>query len=900
MPLPPGTQLGPYVLLNQIGAGGMGEVYKARDPKLDRLVAIKVLQPSPLFTGDLLARFESEAKAVAALNHPNVLGIYDYGREGEYSYAVMELLEGDSLRAKLQTGALPPKRTLEIAQQMAEGLAAAHAKGIIHRDIKPENIFLTRDGRVKVLDFGLAKQLPPKTYGAHQETILTATAGQASNNLTQPGVVLGTVSYMAPEQVRGEPADQRSDIFAFGVVLYEMLTGRQAFRKDTAVQTMAAILEVEPEALSSLGAQIPPALERLVLHCLEKDPENRFQSMKDLAYHLRNVSNVSATAVLGPRLKAPWRWFAGGLAAALLVGVALWAANRLHVGATAAPPTFQRLTFVPGTIESARFGPDGKTVYFSQRVAGEAPELFVLHPDAREPKALGIKDALLLSVSATNELAFLRAPKPVLEGLSQGLLARVSGEGGACRDLQEGVADAVWDGAGLTALGLDEGFQFRLEFPMGTQLLRGDATAKLVRHLRLSPDHEQLAFVQADRSSRTEIVLYDRKGHHRVLFTKLGDTSASTLTGLAWGPDHELWLTELQGDQTALWALSMKGRRRSLWQGAGSYQLLDVSPEGRALVAQHQTQLSVVVQKAGDPKLRDLTVTSGTQAQGLSADGRNLLLMESPSMLGGTARDEAYVRTTEGGPALRLGRGTPVTLSNNGGWVQMETGPIDAKDLDPTWIAAFQEAGLEAHRVGDPKARGRFLLFVPTGMGRPFATPVPQGHETGDAYLMPDEQQILLNVIIQGKSFWALLDRRGEKLRILTREGLGIKFIGCTPLSPDASRLIVTGDGVDWFIQPLAGGEAQPIRGLLPGELVLGWSADGTAVYLRSSWISLPVAITRLDLAGGTRKAILDFSPPEPAGHIVTLGVFMTPDAKVFAFTYGKKLSQVYLMNGVR
>ena len=229
----------------------------------------------------------------------------------------------------------------------------------------------------------------------------------------------------------------------------------------------------------------------------------------------------------------------------------------------------------------------------------------------------------------------------------------------------------------------------------------------------------------------------------------------------------------------------------------------------------------------------------------------------------------------------------------------MDTGAQEAKDLDPAWALAYQKAGLAPRNLGDPKARGRFILFVPTGLGRPFALAVPEGFEsTGNiAHLLPDGQRMVANLAVNGMEAWVLLDRRGNKPRILTREGLGIAFASIVPLSPDGTRFIV-GNGTEWFIQPLAGGEAQPIQGMLPGERVVGWSADGGAVFLRPELSVLPVTITRLDLKSGARKQILAFTPPDPAGHIQTRGVFMTPDAGAFAFTCEKKLSELYLVEG--
>jgi eukaryotic-like serine/threonine-protein kinase len=282
------TRFGPYEIVAPLGAGGMGEVYRARDTRLERDVAVKVLPPHLGDDAVALARFEREAKAVAALSHPNILGIFDVGREGSTAYVVTELLEGETLRERLAAGALPPRKAAEYAAQMARGLAAAHEKGIVHRDLKPENVFVTGDGRVKILDFGLAKEEQPPANLGPTETPTRLAA-------TDPGVVLGTVAYMAPEQVRGQPLDHRADLFAFGATLYEMLTGRRAFQRETAAETMTAILKEDPPELAAVDPKIPPGLARIVQHCLEKRPEERFQSARDLAFDLEAIAGGSTT-----------------------------------------------------------------------------------------------------------------------------------------------------------------------------------------------------------------------------------------------------------------------------------------------------------------------------------------------------------------------------------------------------------------------------------------------------------------------------------------------------------------------------------------------------------------------------------------------------------------------------
>jgi TolB-like protein len=285
MALPTGARLGPYEILAPLGAGGMGEVYRARDRKLDRDVAIKVLPQSVAADTDTLARFEREAKAAAALSHPNILSIFDFGAEAGITYAVMELLEGDTLRAKLDAGPIGQKQAVDYALQVARGLSAAHGKGIVHRDLKPENLFVTRDGHLKILDFGLAKRVDT----------MAEMSGPTRSGHTEPGTIMGTAGYMSPEQVKGLPVDHRSDIFSFGTVLYELLSGKRAFRRETNAETMAAVMRDEPPELSESGRNISPALDRIVKHCLEKDRDHRFQSARDIAFNLLEQSSPSST-----------------------------------------------------------------------------------------------------------------------------------------------------------------------------------------------------------------------------------------------------------------------------------------------------------------------------------------------------------------------------------------------------------------------------------------------------------------------------------------------------------------------------------------------------------------------------------------------------------------------------
>jgi tRNA A-37 threonylcarbamoyl transferase component Bud32 len=909
MSLPPGSTLGPYTILSQIGAGGMGIVYKARDPKLGRLVAIKLLPTGMGEDPVLVARFEREAKAIAALSHPNVLGIFDFGQAEGTLYAVMELLEGENLRERLRAGALPTRRALDIAAQVALGLAASHDKGILHRDIKPENIFICKDGQVKVLDFGLAKampswnpDLPPLDFQltAAQPAFTDlapksppAPPAGASNPETAVGTVMGTLGYMSPEQIRGEDLDARSDIFSFGVVLYELLSGQPAFRRDTAALTFEAILTQDPPDLRSDRGPLPAVVEDIVAHCLEKRPEARFQSMRDIAFALQHLDTITVgggfPAHRSRRKILPWLLGAG---ATLLLGAAF-----LRWTPPPPVPVFHRVSAAHGTLESAFFGPDGRTIFFSARIQGRKPELFVLAPDSDGPKSLGIADALLLGVSEAGELALLRNPTRRFGGHYCGLLAQAPGGGGSVKEILEDVSEAAWDGRSMALLAMDDKGGIRVEFPSGHTALQEDGGATGVKGLRLAPDGTRLALIHNDSNRGcSDLLVITRKGETKSLFTKPGDSLAQSLTGLAWAPGGELWFSEWEGDQTTLWALSMRGRKRLVWRGEGAKQLMDISATGRVLMASQRVRRGVLVQREG--ATREISILDGTQAAGLSADGRTLLLLESPSLDGGTAQDQAYLYRMDQDTPIKLARGNPLTLSPDGKELQLAVDFLGPRDLDGGATAAFQQAGLDPARILDSNPPP-YLYFMPTGPGRPRVFPLPrrfEGH--GTAYLLGPE------VIFQGQekeklAWYRWIPGKGEP-EPFTPEGLGVVVAGLSPISPDGARFIATGNARDWFIVPVRGGGApQPIRGLGKGERIIGWTGDGRGLFIRTDLATLPVQIWRLDLASATRTALRTFMPPDPAGHLQIRSVFLTPDAKTVAYTYDRKLGELFQVEGL-
>ena len=898
MTLDPGSRLGTYEIMALIGVGGMGEVYKARDPKLNRLVAIKVLPVALAADPSLLARFDREAKAVAALSHPNVLGIFDLATQDGITYAVMELLEGENLRDRCQHGALPLTRALEIAIEVALGLAAAHERGIVHRDVKPENIFITADGRVKLLDFGLAKQVAgPKGAQENLDTEAVALQPQA----TEAGMVMGTAAYMSPEQAKGDPADARSDIFSFGVVLYEMLSGRRPFQGKTAYHTMAAILDQDPPALVAGRGALPPALERLVLHCLEKNPAARFQSMKDVAYDLQNLGLASTLQGAGGTFPKPGRaWLLpSALTAAVLLALLGLAAlsNLLHLGRATAMPTFTRLGHIPGTVETAFFGPDGRTVYFSERIQGGMPKLFVLHPGSAEPSPLGVTHALLLGVAATGDLAILKEPVPYIGTLFRGTLARVGSEGGAVREVRREVVTAAWDGAGFITLRDVEMDALRLEWA-GRLLEEISPFRGFVRMLRPAPDGRTLAAVHTNNDSgRTQIVTFDRQGRRAVWFTKDGDAAGDLVTGLAWGPAGDLWFSEVLGDQTALWSLAKGGSRRLLWKSEGVKALMDVARDGRCLLVDQQLRRGVLVQKASEGAALDISILNGTQAMGFSADGRALVLLESPLMDGGTPGDKVHLWTAGGGPAARLCPGNVFAIAPDGQWVNADPSVLALKDLDPALAAAFTEAGLDPKTALSPDPPCGFLVFIPTGAGLPRVVPLPKGVTKANyCGTGPDARPLVFNAEENGKNRWFALDRVGGPLRALSPPGFNL-YQSQTPLSPDAARLIVGRNG-QFFVQDLSGGPPRPIPGLVGDERPIGWTKEPGAIYVRTR--ALPMRVDRLELATGQRRTVYTYSPGDASGLMQIHNVYLPPDGHLFALSYNRELSSLYLVEGLR
>jgi Tol biopolymer transport system component len=854
MSLAAGTRLGPYEVAAPLGAGGMGEVYRARDTRLGRDVAVKVLPSALSADADRLRRFEQEARAASVLNHPNIIAIHDVGTHDGSPYVVTELLEGETLRERINGVPLPARKAIDYAGQVARGLAAAHDRGIVHRDLKPDNLFVTRDGRVKILDFGLAKLKGIEALTDRE----TRTAGESGDPGTGAGTVLGTVGYMSPEQVRAQPVDHRSDIFSFGAVLYEMLSGRRAFRGASAVETMNAILKEDPPDLSDTNRMLPPALDRIVGHCLEKNPEERFQSARDIAFDLDALSGQSSLSVSRAAVAWPSRWMkpvALGLAAALAVGAAFVAGRR---GAETPVPEFKPLTFRRGTIDAARFAPDGRTVIYQARWEGNPPEIFSTQPGSPESRSLHLTDTLMSGVSSSGELAVgLRRP-----GRPGRTLARMPLGGGAPRDVLENAASADWgpDGSSFVVV-RRSGSRLRVEFPIGKALYESAAN---ILNVRVSPDGRLVAFTEHPilGDARGDVAVVDLAGKKTALAPGWED-----LGGLAWSPDgREVWFTASNsGANRALHAVALSGRQRVVSRLPGNMVLMDISSDGRVLLSHGANHPVIMALVPGATKERDLTWLDYSIVTDLSPDGKMLLFSEQG--LAGGPQYAVYMRGTDGSPATRLGKGSAQTLSPDGKWAL-------AIDLAPP-----------------PQ-----LVLLPTGAGE--SRPLPR-HNIQDyhgGWWLPDGKSVMFGGTEAGRGARLYVqDVEGGPPRPVTPEGvLSID----RAVSPDG-RYVAAGNDVEGHIYPVAGGEPRPLPGFEPGDVAIHWAGDGQSILVRKLF-EVPAKVWRLDLATGRRVLWKELGPADLAGVRAITSIIITPDTRWYAYTYSSRLSNLYLVEGLR
>jgi serine/threonine protein kinase/Tol biopolymer transport system component len=848
-----GQKIGPYQITSQIGAGGMGEVYRARDPRLARDVAIKVLPASFSADPDRLQRFAQEARAAAALNHPNILAIYDIGSENGAPYVVSELLEGEMLRDRLRIGALSARRAINYALQIAHGLAAAHDKGIVHRDLKPENLFITNDDRIKILDFGLAKLTRPETATDSGDAPTLQVA-------TEPGLVMGTVGYMSPEQVRGKPADARSDLFAFGAILYEMLSGKRAFRGETPADTMSAILKEDPPQLSETGRNVLPGLERIVNHCLEKNPAQRFQSASDVAFDLESLSEASTTGRAGvkPPNASARRWLRPALAVLLLAAAsstAYFLGTRRHGASTL---SFHRLTFRRGSILAARFSPDGQTIVYGAALEGKPVELFTTRFDSTDSRPLGYERTQLLAISSTGELAVSLRAAP-LTFSDRGTLARVSLAGGAPREVADKVVCADWtpDGSDLALVRENSRSGNDLEFPSGRVIYQPKGW---VSHVRFSRRGDLLSFIDhVPTGDDGRVVVVDRDGAR-----KLASRFYTSVEGLAWSPDgREVWFTgSPSGAARALYAMDMAGKERMVLRVPGTLSLQDVTREGRVLLTEDNVQVGMMALPPGEHDERNLSWFDWSLISDLSPDGKTLVFGESGEAVG--AKYAIFLRKTNGSPAVRLGEGGFGALSPDGKWVAA----VD--NQSPAQIALLPTAAGERRQLTSDSLDHDSLAWVQDGSALVFTASEPNRPQ---------------------RTYW--MDLNGKTRPITPEATVGLL------VTPDKESLLAQDREGRAFLYPLRGGNPKPLAAdLKPDDVIIRFEPDGKSLLVVEPGV--PANIIRVFLGSKKREAVRKISPSEPAGVRNVLFARFSTDEKSYAYSYYRFLSDLWVVDGLR
>ncbi len=862
MNLAPGTKLGPYEIVSLLGAGGMGEVYRARDARLKREVAVKVLPQALALDADRLRRFEQEALATAALNHPNILAVFDIGTHQGAPYVVSELLEGETLRDRLRSGPLATRKALDHATQIALGLAAAHEKGIIHRDLKPENLFVTKDGRVKILDFGLAKLTQPDP--AVHTSLPTMT------HATEAGVVMGTAGYMSPEQVRGIAVDARSDIFSFGAILYEMLAGKRAFHGDTNADTMSAILKEDPTDLTETGRNVSPALERIVQHCLEKNPEGRFHSASDIAFDLEHLSGTSGasarvTAVdsAAPRSKLLLALASGLAVAVAMLGLGWWIGH----GSGAVPlPDYKQITFRTGSIGDARFTPDGSVVYSASWDGGEN-QLYLSRLDDPGARELGLKNADLLSISKTGELA-IRLNTVRYGGYARsGTLARVPLSGGTPREVLDNVQNADWSASGDTMAivrYVPENSHWRLEYPIGKVLLDG---IDWISEPRISPDGKWIAFGDhenpgGDDEGSVSVIAADGTSKEKKLASGF-----LSIEGIVWSTTgDEVWFTA-SNTSSALnpRAVTLSGKQRAITNVPGGMWLGDMQ-NGKALMVTQQLRVGIRGLAPGAKEERELGWFGWSIVRDISRDGHKVVFEEEGN--GGGANYTAFLRDTDGSPPTRISDGMPVAISPDNKWVVTRPVKSSTLSLVPTGAG-------EARVLTHDAIRYRSVRFLPDGK-RLIASGIETGHGVRDY----------------------LIDLATGESKPMTPEG-----IAGTVVSPDGGSVAVLGPDGKWGIWPIGSSDSANMR-LIPGLdssfYMSGWSPDGKSIYVASSHPSQMAKVMKVDIATGKIEPWKTFGAGAGAGVTETGAPFFSRDGSAYAYVYVQNLSNAYVVSGLK
>jgi Tol biopolymer transport system component/tRNA A-37 threonylcarbamoyl transferase component Bud32 len=858
-----GETLRHYRIEAKLGAGGMGVVYRALDTHLDRSVAVKVLPSTAVANADRRARFSQEAKSASALSNRHIVTIFDIDTgqvDGQpVDFIAMEYVAGKTLDRLIGRKGIRLNEALRYAIQIADGLVAAHNAGIVHRDLKPANVIVNEQGEVKILDFGLAKLTEveePDVFAVTQSVHIDAMLR------TEAGTIIGTVAYMSPEQADGHIVDARSDIFAFGAVLYEMVTGKRAFSGDSKLSTLASVLHSEPVPLSQIGQAIPRDVERIISRCLRKDPQRRWQNMADIKVALEDVLDElesgklaladAAAAIAPPRRSVrDLLWPAVVLLALLAGAYAGWTLFK------PVKPTFQRLTYRRGDISSAKFSPDGQTVVFGAQWANEPTNIFSMRPGSREYRPLDLPEGRILAISSTGEMAILLGP--TANGVA-GTLARVPLSGGAPREILENVNDADWspDGSTLAVSRTVDG-KNRIEFPIGTT--RYENEGRPPELMRVSPKGDSIAFFEHDNDvGDYSVTVLDMNGKKRAL-----SRGWQELGGLAWSPKgDEIWFSGAKaGEEPALRAVTLSGKERLVVETPAFMVVDDITRDKGVLFTVADSRLGISALAPGSKQERDLSWFDASSILDISSDGGTILFEE---LSYGTARNPAiYLRKTDGSPAVRLGDGNRPALSPDGKFVAciLNNGAKTELSLLPTGpgeARVFSTSGMHYERV-EWLPDGEKLLFTGNEPNRPMRT-----------YLQ---------------------DIRGGAPTPVTPEGMPARHV-----SPDG-KYVTAVVGGKLNLVPISGAVARPTVGIEAGESVVNWSADGRSLFLRQNEGLTAVKINRLDLASGRQELWKELKPADPVG-VQIYNVVVTPDGNAYAYSFQRDISTLYLAEGLK
>ncbi|HLJ47990.1 MAG TPA: protein kinase [Bryobacteraceae bacterium] len=853
-----GLTLRHYRIESKLGAGGMGIVFRARDTHLDRPVAIKVLPAAASADSDRRGRLAQEARAASALNHPNIITIYEIGSEvsdgQRVDFIAMEYVAGKPLDRLIGRKGMKLVDALKCAIQVADALAAAHASGIVHRDLKPANVMVTDQGLVKVLDFGLAKLTEPAKADAFAQTESVQIPA-----LTEAGTIIGTVAYMSPEQAEAKDIDSRSDVFSFGAMLYEMLTGRRAFLGDSKLSVLATILQKDPTPIRELAEGVPRELEKIIARCLQKDARQRWQSMADLKLALADlVEDIDANRLSSPspasRQKGWRRWIWPAVAALLVTsGAAAYAFGRLH---KTEPPSYSRLTFRRGDVTNARFNADGRTIIFSARWDGAPSQIYTAVPGNRESRSLGLPEGRIISVSPTGELAFLRGSG------DEGTLARVPLAGGTPRDMLDNVIDADWgpDSEKIAVLRTVNG-KTRIEYPIGKVLYETDSHPPV--SMRLSPKGDWLAYFeyQPQIGDFDVAVINVSTGVKRYL-----SRGWRGLGYLGWSPKaDEVWFSATRlGDEPAIRAASLAGGERIVSQAPSFLLIRDISRDGSVLMAVTSTRIAMSFHSDAEGKDRDLSWLDTSKLFDLSSDGSQALFLEVS--YGEGRNTSIYLRKTDGSPAVLLGYGNRPALSPDGkSVVAIQTNP-NRQDL----------------------------VVLPTGAGEPrFLTSKGMRYEQAEWF--PDGRSVLFTASEPGHQVRTFAqDVAGGQPRAVTPEG-----VRASRVTPDGKYVVIV-RGDKFCLQPISGGEPRAIGPAGPGERPLRWTPDGKVLYLsRIPADGLSVQFLRLNIATGEKTEWRAAAPSDPVGVGVSSAA-ITPDGREYAYSYQRDLSNLYVLKGLK